>query len=89
MVPAEREPGADDADRRADDEVEAMVAEVEEARGGDVDGGAQRHQREHEHPGRRRRGLVADGDDCWVAAFGVGVERGALVAVLAVEWKGE
>lgn len=71
-----------------------MVAEVEEARRRDVDGGAERDEGEDQDVCRRRGGLVADGDDGGVgAAFGVGVEGavgGGLCGVVpAVEREGE
>lgn len=88
VVPAEGEPGADDADQAAGNDVEAEVAEVGEAGAGDVDGGCEGDEGNYEGPDGGSGRLVADGD--YWGGGGVGAfVRGERAVVLCVGGQGE
>lgn len=61
MVVAEREEGTDQADEVAEQDVEAVVAEVEPARTGDKDGREPRDDADQQQVERRRGSLEAYG----------------------------
>lgn len=68
MVEPETEPRRRDANQAAEQDVEAKVAEVGEAGGADVDGGADGNEDEGEGPNGWGGVLIADGHDVF---FGV------------------
>lgn len=63
MVPPETDVGADDADQRAADDVEAVMVVVGVAGAADVDGHRDGDEGDDPEVGRRRSRLVADRDD--------------------------
>ena len=74
MVPPETEVRAHDADEGAEEDVEAVVAEVGVAGRADVDGGADGDEGDDEGVDWGRRGLVAQRYGCWRGGGGVGGE---------------
>lgn len=70
VVEPKAEPRARDADQAAEQDVEAKVAEVGEARGADVDCGADGDEDEGEGPDGWGGVLVADGDDVFLCIGG-------------------
>lgn len=75
MVPPEAEPGEEDADHGAGDDVEAGVAVVEPAGDGDEEGGADGDEGEDEEVHWGCGGLVAERWGCFVVVV-VGVTIG-------------
>lgn len=76
MVEAEAEPRTGDADEATEQEVEAKVAEVCEARAGDVNGGGDGDEDEDDGPDGWCRVLVAHGDDGFFGGVGVVLVEG-------------
>lgn len=68
VVVAEAVDGGDDADEEAKEDIEAVVAVVEPARGGDEDGDAEGHKRDGEEVHGRRSGLATNRLDIGVVA---------------------
>lgn len=64
VVVAEGEEGRDEPDDVAEEDVEAVVAEVEPARGCDVNGCEPRNDADQKQVQRRCSGLAAHGGDC-------------------------
>ena len=94
MVPPKAEVRTHDADEGAEEDVEAVVAEVGVAGRADVDGGADGDEGDDEGVGWGRRGLVAQRDGCrggggggavWGEGWGVGGGFGGGVLVVGGE----
>lgn len=84
VIPAEREEGADGAHEEAEEDVEAVVAKVEPARGGDEDGGEEGRRGEDEEVQGGRGGLAAGRGQRGVVG-GEEPGRGGRVVVVRVE----
>lgn len=80
MVVSEGEDGTDGPDEVAEEDVEAVVPEIGEPRGGDVDACEPGDDGQYEEVDGWRGGLVACGDQ------GVIVARGKGVGVSLVHW---
>ncbi len=58
VIPSEAEPPEREAHQGAEDDVPAVMSEIGIAGRGNVNGGADRNERNHQEVGRRRSGLV-------------------------------